>query len=54
MKFFGIKLRNIGDELNDLIFKSIFEEKDRYREYMIFLLLSEFVVKDVDMLNYRL
>lgn len=54
MKFFGIKLRNVGDELNDLIFKSMFEEKDRYKNYMIFLLLKEFVVKNVDMLNYRL
>lgn len=32
----------------------MFEEKDRYKNYMIFLLLKEFVVKNVDMLNYRL
>lgn len=54
MKFFGINLRNVGDELNGLIFKSMFKEKDIYKDYLIFLLLNEFVVKDVDMLNYRL
>lgn len=54
MKSLGTKLRNIGDELNDSIFKSTLEEKDRHREYMTSLLSNEFVVKDADTSNYRL
>ncbi|XP_052698393.1 uncharacterized protein LOC128176242 [Crassostrea angulata] len=54
MKSLGTKLRNIGDELNDSIFKSTLEEKDRHKDYMTSLLSNEFVVKDADTSNYRL
>lgn len=54
MKSLGIKLRNVGDELNDSIFKSTLEEKDRHKNYMTSLLSKEFVVKNADTSNYRL
>lgn len=54
MKSLGIKLRNVGDELNDSIFKSTLEEKDRHKNYLTSLLSKEFVVKNADTSNYRL
>lgn len=50
MKSLGIKLRNVGDELND----STLEEKDRHKNYLTSLLSKEFVVKNADTSNYRL
>lgn len=53
-KSLGIKLRNVGDELNDLISKSKLEQNDRHKDYLTTLLPNEFVVKDADTSNYRL
>lgn len=54
MKSLGTKLRNVGDELNDLISKSTLEQKEIHKDYMTTLLSNEFVVKDEDTSNYRL